>query len=674
MVCRHGLWALLLLSAVPLHSADVGRGNADPASCEAGQCPQKDSVLLQRSFEQAVSSRSGSSELLQQKFEQLETESDDLDILDSEELHGDDFESADHDDERSLLELSGRCRRRLIGGRRRNRRRRRIEKAIGKAVEDGANGVGKAGNEVIGVVTQTRRRRRFNVRKTWKSVKKASSKLAKGVAKTVKKVGGNVLDDIGKALPLKKLKKLGANIKETGEKLAKDIKKTGNAVASQVAKVKELGPMIVDAAVAVGNVLEDAIDALNDLLQLSCFDFDKIICLAALGSFADCDAGSGLSLTLGSQPKASVVIVPKMFAKSLTVKSKTNGKWDVSQDSPKGGIDGRADDEVDLSEMMMSISNKPIKVGVQAESEFIPTITIDVVPGTPLVKVKFSGLVYAGLDILAESTGETEWEKVVKVPKNPMKATACASAFCLTFLLQAQATVTVTADAAGTASVKTRAEFETGIELELDLSTGDITYEVTDTQVTHEEELDMGLSFGGSVQLSLGPVLTVLPVPGAPVSIQPTLSVEVKTAVEAEVAEWTDPTSGNMVDTCAAASVNLIAQTSVEALGFPEEISLSSQDLKDAVLDGILAMPLNTVDAITEVISDCLPVGKVLSELTDPMKAAAEAAAETIKDAIPDFSFDLPSPTSLVDVSKCDSVLSKTLPSGTTCGDADLGC
>eukprot|EP00929_Paragymnodinium_shiwhaense_P045333 TRINITY_DN23175_c0_g4_i3.p1 TRINITY_DN23175_c0_g4~~TRINITY_DN23175_c0_g4_i3.p1 ORF type:complete len:186 (+),score=44.70 TRINITY_DN23175_c0_g4_i3:820-1377(+) len=184
----------------------------------------------------------------------------------------------------------------------------------------------------------------------------------------------------------------------------------------------------------------------------------------------------------------------------------------------------------------------------------------------------------------------------------------------------------------------------------------------------------MGLSFAGSVKLSLGPVLTVLPVPGAPVAIKPTMSVQVNTAVQAEVEEWTDSSSGNTVDTCAAAAVNLIAETTVQALGMPEEIELTSTDLKDALFDGILSMPLNTVDAITTVISDCLPVGKVLSSLTDPMKAAAEAAAKTIKDALPDFSFDLPTPTSLVDVSKCDEVLEKTLPSGTTCGSANLGC
>eukprot|EP00929_Paragymnodinium_shiwhaense_P045332 TRINITY_DN23175_c0_g4_i1.p1 TRINITY_DN23175_c0_g4~~TRINITY_DN23175_c0_g4_i1.p1 ORF type:complete len:228 (+),score=51.31 TRINITY_DN23175_c0_g4_i1:417-1100(+) len=200
--------------------------------------------------------------------------------------------------------------------------------------------------------------------------------------------------------------------------------------------------MIVDAAESVASVVSDAVDALKDMLQLSCFDFEKIICLATLGSFADCTNGkSGVSLTLtGDEPKASVEITPKLFAKSLTAKTKTNGKWDLVEGSAKGGMDARTG-TTDLSSMMMSISNEPIKVGVQAESEFIPTITIDVVPGTPLVRVKFSGLVYAGLDVKAETTGEADWEKVVKIPEKPKKATACASVFCIVFLLQAEATM-----------------------------------------------------------------------------------------------------------------------------------------------------------------------------------------------------------------------------------------
>merc|ERR1712113_804268 len=109
------------------------------------------------------------------------------------------------------------------------------------------------------------------------------------------------------------------------------------------------------------------------------------------------------------------------------------------------------------------------------------------------------------------------------------------------------------------------AQYDVEADITIDVAKGHVKANVKSSPFTHSESVTMDGSFDGRLSLSLTPELTILPLPGAPISVKPFLTGEIQTHAEASASVslgapapgFLQATSSSAsADFCVAADVN----------------------------------------------------------------------------------------------------------------------
>merc|ERR1712187_396398 len=252
---------------------------------------------------------------------------------------------------------------------------------------------------------------------------------------------------------------------------------------------------------------------------------------------------------------------------------------------------------------------------------------------------------------------------VERVPEEPLEYTACADVFCITFLLQANATLDLETSAQGTAQVQAAAEYDIEADISIDVTTGQMHASVKSSPFTHQEQM------------------TIMPLPGAPISVKPFLTGNLSTHVEASAtassAGFLQATSSTTeASFCAAADVSITGGVDIDGLGMPQPLEISSTEIKSMITKAIADVPQVLIGAINDQLDSCAKLGKAVDKaISKPIEEAAQVAAKGLDEVIPDFKVSLPDPMELLDKQFCKTVLQKSYPEGESqCATANLGC
>jgi hypothetical protein len=325
-----------------------------------------------------------------------------------------------------------------------------------------------------------------------------------------------------------------------------------------------------------------------------------------------------------------------------------------------------------------------LKLAVDSHIDFIPKTVLSLQTDGHLT-ASISGTIVADLSARAEAEAKFSYTRVERLPADPLTYTACADVFCITFLLQANATLALKTKVEGTAEVQVSAEYNVEADISIDVATGKMKVSVKSSPFTHSESITMDGSFDGSLSLSLTPELTILPLPGAPISVKPFVTGEIQTHAEvrasaslaASAPGFLQATSNSAsVDFCVAADVNVKAGVTVDGLGIPEPLQLSSDQIKGMVSTAIADLPQLLISAIDNQLGSCAKLGKTVDKaISKPIQKAATLAAKGLDDVIPNFKVSLPSPEALLEKQFCKTVLQKSYPEGDDyCAKALQGC
>jgi len=166
-------------------------------------------------------------------------------------------------------------------------------------------------------------------------------------------------------------------------------------------------------------------------------------------------------------------------------------------------------------------------VNLQGDIEWTPIIDINVDVDKGTLAIKLDADITASVAALISAEAHCSATLDRRLPQKPIKKLACAGYFCLLIMLQGVATIDVKGSIAGSAELSLSADFGVSSTIEVNLATGEADVQVSSTKLRHQKGWQLAGSFDGSVSASMGPHLVVFPIPGVPVDILPTVTVEV---------------------------------------------------------------------------------------------------------------------------------------------------
>ena len=158
-------------------------------------------------------------------------------------------------------------------------------------------------------------------------------------------------------------------------------------------------------------------------------------------------------------------------------------------------------------------------------------------------------------------------------------------------MVQFFAKIEVVAELAGTAEASVTAKYKVSGEVELDIFQGKGSAKVSAGKLTHSEEINYDSTFKGTVTLTAGPVFTVLPTPGAPITLEP--------LVQAEIKAYAQSNSGKQ---CGKVGINIRPIPTVNAFGL-EKVDTGA--LVDDIGSEINDLPTNMLGTVTGLLKKC---------------------------------------------------------------------
>jgi len=265
--------------------------------------------------------------------------------------------------------------------------------------------------------------------------------------------------------------------------------------------------------------------------------------------------------------------------------------------------------------------------------------------------------------VSAEKDGHRTVEFEELIPKKPQTITGCAPAFCITLMVQFFAHIEVVAELAGTAEASVTAKYKVSGEVDLDIFQGKASAKVSAGKLTHSEMINYESTFKGTVTLTAGPVFTVLPTPGTPITLEPLVQTEIKAYAQS-----------NNGQQCGKVGINIRPIPSVKAFGLPANEDFDSGALEEGILSEIIALPNSMQLAVAGMLGECAQIPGA-SSLQSALKGVMQKASNLISDTMPDFKLSFGKVAKLFEKKFCFSVLKLYLPtSADTCGDYDIGC
>jgi hypothetical protein len=372
---------------------------------------------------------------------------------------------------------------------------------------------------------------------SWKSVKEAGGSIIKETTKVVESV-------------VNEGTKIGESVINHGKKTAVVLEESvtqalattaATLLKAQTSTLKFTGQAWADARKSVDHELAEAAKeaaALADKIAPfgKCLDIKSLLMGLMFGegdglsSFID-KAKSDLDITLSSQPALSATVALTLGSPLSLVEEPAFSEYSTSDGMSLGEAMSHhnvATNNLDKLEWGYGpATHGPLTVQAGSKLSFNPVLKMDLAADGK-IKIKVSGdfnaIVYANITGTAAHTYSIDHV----FPEIPKSMTACASVFCITLMIQGVAQLEFTASLAGQASAEVRAGYQLEGEITIDTKTGDTTTTYSTGELTHSEKITYESSFSGHIGVTAGPLFTILPFPGVPVTLFPYVKAELK--------------------------------------------------------------------------------------------------------------------------------------------------
>ncbi|CAE7410351.1 unnamed protein product [Symbiodinium natans] len=275
-----------------------------------------------------------------------------------------------------------------------------------------------------------------------------------------------------------------------------------------------------------------------------------------------------------------------------------------------------------------------------------------------LREVGIEGLVRASFDALVSAEGSCAMVAERRFPKKPITKMACAPPFCIMVVLQMLAEVELTGIVTGAAQVGASMDFQiSGSVLVNTKGHSDVDFQTP--SIKHQEGFGLAASAYGSARVGMGPVLTVWPMPGVPVVVNPMFNAEVRAQgtlrfssglVLAETKTQVTRTSfasnasrANHLEMCGAAALNMYADVDVQGFALPKAFtaSLGTGWIKEKITESILSGARALAQLMTGPAA-CIP-GVSTAAWLDPRGCGSLPGA--ITGLVPDLNLDFSTPS-----------------------------
>ncbi|CAE7217223.1 unnamed protein product [Symbiodinium natans] len=126
-----------------------------------------------------------------------------------------------------------------------------------------------------------------------------------------------------------------------------------------------------------------------------------------------------------------------------------------------------------------------------------------------------------------QAEGSCALEAERRFPKKPLTKVFCAGYVCVALILQMLAEMEVAGTLTGSAELSASADFEVSARIKLDVS-GNADVNVQSPEIRHRTAFGLAASASAVMRLGMGPVLTIWPMPGVPVTTNPMMNAELR--------------------------------------------------------------------------------------------------------------------------------------------------
>ncbi|CAE7228999.1 unnamed protein product [Symbiodinium sp. CCMP2592] len=443
----------------------------------------------------------------------------------------------------------------------------------------------------------------------------------------------------------------------------------GNFIADKAAalggEIVKLGPLAAGLASAAWNEIKKFVNCLGDMLSL---------CTVLIGDQCDCEGGSYVDVSLDKFSVRCIFKAAADFSKGFGVRAVP--KKDLGQ--PGEMMEGLFEEDGKSSGRMTilpgeeyvqafksanevlkepqdiknyALGNKTtseksgsceasLDVALDGLVQFSPDVTMTVYKsGT--TEFSISGTVRASIHALVKAQGSCSFHAQRGFPDPPKKKIICAPPFCLVILLQMMAELHLEGTLTGTIEASSEVDF--GVEGRVKVTqSGHAEVDMKSPSIGHKNGFAIGASAGASLLLSIGPVLTLWPLPGVPITFRPFVNAEAK-AQGNLTPELVQEETYAPLEMCGAAALNTFVDVDITGFALPA-IYLNlfdSEFIMNAIKKGVMA----GARAMIKIMSGPLQCVPGASFVTDKIMEAAEAAATAIVGLIPALDLDLNLPS-----------------------------
>ncbi|CAE7190462.1 unnamed protein product [Symbiodinium necroappetens] len=446
----------------------------------------------------------------------------------------------------------------------------------------------------------------------------------------------------------------------------------GTALAHAEDSLQGLGRLATRLAETAWNEIKKIVDCLKEMVSL---------CSILIGDQCDCNGGSHVTIATDHFSVRCVFQTTSEFSKGFGINAVRQNKMDgttleglhvlpgdefVEAYKTAGQVLKSQDALKDETTSGTSSScETALDVAIDGIVQFSPDVTFTVYDsGTTVFSI--SGMVRTSVQALVEAQGSCSFKAMRGFPDPPKKKVICGGKFCIVIMLQMVAELNLEGTLTGTLEVSTEADFEIAGTVRV-TSNGHADVDMNTPGIAHKQGFAIGASATASARVSMGPVLTIWPVPGIPITVRPMVHAEAKAqgtlnyesaghgllfVEESDQVSAADASNSslnmtsNTLQMCGAAALNIYAD--VDVTGFALPAIFRSHFDSDVLVEELTRAVTASADALVRTIVgplQCMPGANTVAAVVERIRAAARAAADHISALIPTIDFDLGLPS-----------------------------
>ncbi|CAE7810583.1 unnamed protein product [Symbiodinium sp. CCMP2456] len=506
---------------------------------------------------------------------------------------------------------------------------------------------------------------------------------------------GHTVADVGQQIGQAAVT-LAGDLKDTAARAYDKAKNLANDIQSEMqAGLTALGDSIANAAEKFGAMVAAvgtaAWEGIKDFVECLANAYNP--CNLLIGDQCDCNDSSyisfGTTVSVACKFKAAAD-----FGKGFSFQPDPLKTTFGQAENGKVSLPGRDSEVTDLpktkrlSKPTKSLAptgscESSLELAIEGGVQFLPLVEASINLGSGDTTFTIHGLIRASVGALAKAQGSCSFNAEKRFPEKPKKKAICGPGFCIIILLQMVAELEITGTLTGTVEVGAGVDFEVEGTVIVN-PTGTASVNFQSPSISHQNGFSIGASASASIRLGAGPVLTVFPMPGVPVTFNPMFHAEAK--AQGTIKFQSTNTVGSLIDNshpagqldmCGAAALNVYADVGIIGFALPPEFRklFRPAQLVDMMKQGMIDNAKAMFRMITGA-ANCAGLGAVTSAVEDKFVAVAEAGAAALSGPLNRLpldwalkAIDLMQPRKLF----CKTVFTTPGFSTAPCA-ADLGC